>query len=138
MDIHSLSSNIVSHSKPEAASMPVKVESAEQFKSSVVSPIQNVQKEAEKVDLKEVQERVQEVNNTFEQLGLGMAFSVDENTQSSVVKVIDKTTDEVIKQFPSEGSLKVMKNIQEYLDTVQTSVDQRSPGATGTLLNEII
>lgn len=141
MDIHSLSSNIVSQPKPESvqATQPVaKVEVESQLKSSVVSPEQNVQKEAELVDLAQVQEQVQDVNLKLEKMGLGMAFSVDENTKSSVVRVIDKTTDEVIKQYPSEDSLRVMKNIQEYLNTVQSSVDPRMSNTTGSLLSEII
>lgn len=141
MDIHSLSSNIVSQPKPEPvqATQPVaKVEVESQLKSSVVSPEQNVQKEAELVDLAQVQEQVHDVNLKLEKMGLGMAFSVDENTKSSVVRVIDKTTDEVIKQFPSEDSLRVMKNIQEYLNTVQSSVDPRMSNTTGSLLSEII
>ena len=36
-------------------------------------------------------------------------FSVDEDTGSVVVKVIDKETKEVIRQFPSEEMLSIAK-----------------------------
>jgi flagellar protein FlaG len=78
------------------------------------------------------------LNQQLDRLGQSIAFSVDENSQFSVVKVVDKTTDEIIRQFPSEGSLKIMKNIQSYLDTVQQNGLQSKEGLTGTLISEII
>ena len=71
-------------------------------------------------------------------LGQSLAFTVDETTNSSVVKVVDKTTDEVIRQFPSEGSLRIMQNIQNYLSLAQQNGGQAKEGLTGTLISEII
>jgi flagellar protein FlaG len=85
-----------------------------------------------------LQTQVDDVNSKLNQLGVGLAFSMDENTQSSVVQVVDKTTDEVIKQYPNEGSLKIMKNIQDYLNSVQQSSLSVKEGLTGVLFNEII
>lgn len=134
MDINSLSSAASTLNKPDVVQQTPQVDKVEQLKPSVVSPAQDIDKSIEKVS----QEQVDQVNSKLEQLGIGMAFSVDENTQSSVVKVVDKTTDEVIKQFPSEGSLRIMKNIQEYLNSVQNGIDPSKQGLTGTLLSEII
>ena len=86
----------------------------------------------------ELSDQIETVNQKLEQMGLGLTFLVDENTQSSVVKVIDKSTDELIRQFPSEGSLKIMRNIQAYLTAVQQSGSVNKEGLTGTLFNEII
>ncbi|MBD3777031.1 MAG: flagellar protein FlaG [Campylobacterales bacterium] len=106
----------------------------QQADSSVVSPQLETQQETQKVN----DDQLKAVNSRLEALGIGLTFSVDENTQSSVVKIIDKTTDEVIKQFPSEGSLKIMQNIQNYLDLVNKSGMTAKEGLTGALLNEII
>lgn len=106
----------------------------QQAESSVVSPQLNTQQETQKVS----EEQLDAVNSRLQELGIGLTFSVDENTQSSVVKVIDKTTDEVIKQFPSEGSLKIMQNIQNYLNLVNKPGQTAKEGLTGALLNEII
>lgn len=133
MDIQSLSSVANNQNKLESAQQtPVNPIVKQQL--SVASPDMESQKEIGKV----TQEKLDNLNVKLEQLGMGLSFSVDENTQSSVIKVIDKTTDEIIKQYPSEGSLRVIKNIQEYLDSVQNSKGLNKDSLTGTLLSEII
>ncbi|MDX1346913.1 MAG: flagellar protein FlaG [Thiomicrorhabdus chilensis] len=107
---------------------------AQQSATSVVSPAMKTQLETPKA----IADQADQLNQQLAQLGQSLAFSVDENTQSTVVKIVDKTTDEVIKQFPSEGSLKIMQNIQNYLNTVQQSGLPTKEGLTGTLFNEII
>ena len=133
MDVNSISTP-ASGTQPTVATPLNKVTPPQQVETSVVSPNLKAQQETQEV----MQKQVEQVNSKLEQLGLGVMFSVDENTQSSVVKVIDKTTDEVIKQYPNEGSLKMMKNIQNYLDSVQQSRISSKEGLTGALLNEII
>lgn len=105
-----------------------------QQSASVVSPVLKAQQETEKSVINEVET----VNLKLDQTTLGLTFLVDENTQSSVVKVVDKTTDEVIRQFPTEGSLKVINNIQNYLNSVQQAGLATKEGLTGILLNEVI
>lgn len=83
-------------------------------------------------------EQVTQVNSKLEQLGMGVAFSIDEGTQSPVLKVIDRVTNEVIKQYPNEGSLEMMKNIQSYLESVQKGGMADKEGLTGSLISEII
>lgn len=106
----------------------------QQSAMSVVSPAMKTQQETPEAII----DKANQLNQQLAQLGQTLAFSVDENTQSSVVKVVDKTTDEVIKQFPSEGSLKIMQNIQNYLNSVQQSGLPTKEGLTGFLFNEII
>lgn len=111
---------------------------------SAVEAITLQQKEAsieatsQKVDAKELQQQVEQVNSRLEQLGMGVSFSIDESSQSPVIKVIDRSTDEVIKQFPNEESLKRMEQIQSYLDSVQQNGMDNKENLTGVLFNEII
>lgn len=111
---------------------------------SAVEAITLQQKEAsieatsQKVDAKELQQQVEQVNSRLEQLGMGVSFSIDESSQSPVIKVIDRSTDEVIKQFPNEESLKRMEQIQSYLDSVQQNGMNNKENLTGVLFNEII
>ncbi len=93
---------------------------------------------AQKANVKEVQQQVEQVNSKLEQLGMGVSFSVDESSQSPVIKIIDRSTDEVIKQFPNEDSLKRMQHIQSYLDSVQPNGSANKENLTGALFNEII
>ena len=136
MELNSISSQVMAKNSPQPVSTPAQVGQVkpQQVETSVVSPNLKAQQETNEA----IQVQVEQVNSKLEQLGLGLAFSVDENTRSSVVKVIDKTTDEIIKQYPNEGSLKMMKNIQEYLNSVQLSSLSSKEGLTGALFNEII
>ena len=102
--------------------------------SSAVAPKSDTQKESTEV----LKAQADSLNNVLSQLGQTVTFDVDESTQYSVVKVVDKTTDEIIKQYPNEGSLQMMKNIQDYLDSVQKTGSSSKEGLTGTLFNEII
>jgi flagellar protein FlaG len=135
MDINTILSSTVasqgqqSVAKP-AAGQPVKQQSEE----SVVSPVANT----ESVTLTELSEKAEQLNQQMKLLGQSLAFSVDESTNESVVKVVDKTTDEVIRQFPTEGSLRIMQNIQNYLNSVQQNGVQTKEGLTGSLFSEII
>jgi len=54
--------------------------------------------------VKEVNEFIRPINNSLQ-------FSIDDETGTTVVKVIDKETDEVIKQIPSEEMLALAKAI---------------------------
>lgn len=43
--------------------------------------------------------------------GTNLEFTVDDDTKINVIKVVDKTTNEVIRQFPSEELLSIAKAI---------------------------
>ncbi|WP_040725688.1 flagellar protein FlaG [Thiomicrorhabdus sp. Kp2] len=134
MDISSMSSPVMDTNSVKPVVTPATGVKPSQVEASVVSPNIKTQQDTEQA----IQNQVEQVNSKLEQLGLGLTFSVDENTQSSVVKVIDKTTDEIIKQYPNEDSLKMMKNIQDYLDSVHQSNSSTKESLTGVLFNEII
>ena len=134
MDINSMSSPVMDSTTVKPVATPATGVQSSQVEASVVSPSIKAQQETEQA----IQTQVEQVNSRLEQLGLGLTFSVDENTKSSVVKVIDKTTDEIIKQYPNEDSLKMMQNIQDYLDSVQQSNTSKKESLTGVLFNEII
>lgn len=133
MDIKTVSTPVSGNSALQSDIKPaVGAVKAEQVAASVVTPTMKVEQKQETL------EKVAQVNEQLEMLSTGLSFFVDESTQASVIKVIDKTTDEVIKQFPNEGSLAMIKNIQSYLDSVQQNGQRNKEGLTGTLINEII
>jgi flagellar protein FlaG len=133
MELNSISSTVMDNKSVQPAATPVEAVKVNppQAEAPVASPDLKAPQEA-------VQLQIEQVNSKLEQMDVGLAFSVDENTQSSVVKLVDKSTDEVIKQYPNEESLKMMKNIQDYLNSVQQSVLSTKEGLKGVLLNEII
>jgi flagellar protein FlaG len=134
MDIKSVSTSVVGSSALQSGVKPAVEVTKPQQTAPAVAPSTKAPQEVQKVTV----EQVEEVNSNLDQLGLGIAFSVDESTQSSVIKVIDKTTNEVIKQYPNEGSLEMMKNIQGYLDAVQTSSAANTEALKGAIINEVI
>lgn len=85
-----------------------------------------------------VEAQVKSVNALLDKMGQSITFGIDQDTDATIVKVVDKNTDELIRQLPSEDSLKLMKNIQEYLERAQQTGGLSKEGLTGSLFNEII
>jgi len=135
MDINSMSAPAIGGNASQSVSKPtVEVVKPQQIEASIATSA--LKQPA--VTKNEMLEMVDRANIQLEQLDMGISFSVDEGTQSSVIKVIDRQTDEVIRQFPNEGSLKMMKTIQSYLDSVQQNSSSSKEGLTGALFSEII
>lgn len=68
-----------------------------------------------KVDNAQVKDAVNKVNEMVGGLARGLEFSVDDETNIRVVKVVDTESKEVIRQIPSEEIL----HIAEALDKLQ-------------------
>ena len=60
---------------------------------------------------RQVQEAVQWLNQQVEKLGRSVGFSVDNVAGRNVVTVRDKTSGEVVRQFPDEAILRVAHSI---------------------------
>jgi len=65
----------------------------------------------------QVKNAVENVNRVVQNMphGSNLEFVVDQDTKINVIKVVDKVTSEVIRQFPSEEILSIAKAI----DTLQ-------------------
>lgn len=61
----------------------------------------------------EVEDAVKSVNDFLKPINDSIRFSVDDETGISVIKVIDVTTKDVIRQFPSEEMLSIAKAIDQ-------------------------
>jgi flagellar protein FlaG len=135
MEINTVSTPAIGKStlQPDVKSA-VELQTPQQKEVFVEASSQN----AQKATVKDIQQQVEQVNSKLEQLGMGVSFSIDESSQSTVIKVIDRSTDEIIKQFPNEDSLKRMQHIQSYLDSVQQNGMNNKENLTGTLFSEII
>lgn len=83
-------------------------------------------------------EAFEKINTKLDQLGVGVSFSFDKETSTQVVKLIDKNSNEVMKQFPNEEALKMLKHIQQYLETMSRNDEYDRKGLTGALISEII
>lgn len=63
--------------------------------------------------LEEVQQAVEEVRKAITPVAQDLLFSIDEDTGKTVVKVVDASTDEVIRQIPSEEIISIAKAIDK-------------------------
>lgn len=61
----------------------------------------------------EVKTSVNALNELTRSMNSNLSFSIDKDTGQTVVKVVDSSTDEVIKQIPSEEILAISKAIDQ-------------------------
>lgn len=142
MDIQGSSNNYPFPSAQTVTSVTPRVE-GEGLKSSIedsmgLSSSKNIEQMANLASVDQLKTQVDKLNQTLEQSGQSITFGIDETTQTPVIEVKDRSTDELIRQLPSEDSLKMMQQIQDYLDRAQASGDLSKEGLTGSLFNEII
>ncbi len=56
---------------------------------------------------------VSDLNNLVRELHRELKFSVDQDSGDTVIKVVDRETDEVVRQIPSEEVMHLRKRLQE-------------------------
>ena len=64
-------------------------------------------------DQKPLNEVVSDLNNLARELHRELQFSVDDKSGETVIKVIDRETDEVVRQIPSEEVVRMRQRLQE-------------------------
>ena len=75
----------------------------------------NSQQQQASPDLaKQLQDSVKQLNNTASLYNSNLQFSVDKDTGTTVVKVVDTETKQVIRQIPSEEALRIAKAIGDF------------------------
>lgn len=119
MDIQSLTSNALvraaiprqQNAAPGMAGASTQTSStASQIQQPSPNAVQDVSPNRELLDsaVKATNEFISRVNNSLQ-------FSIDDETGTSIIKVVDKNTKEVIRQIPSEEMLAIAKA----LDTIK-------------------
>lgn len=68
-------------------------------------------KEAKQPSPAELKASIDKINQALELDAVNLDFSIDKNTNESVVKVIDSSTGDVITQFPSKEALAISESI---------------------------
>jgi flagellar protein FlaG len=61
----------------------------------------------------ELKGAVETINRALKQSNLSLEFSVDTGTDRTVVRMVDTSTGELIRQYPSETTLAISRGIQE-------------------------
>ncbi|VAW54196.1 hypothetical protein MNBD_GAMMA05-1547 [hydrothermal vent metagenome] len=73
-------------------------------------PDENAKNEKE---LGNIDEAVESLNNNAQVIRRELQFTIDKESGYTVIKVLDATTDEVIRQLPSEEAIKVAQRLRE-------------------------
>lgn len=74
-------------------------------------PVKQPQHEARKPSVAELERALRDLNESMKENNSNLAFSIDPDTEQTVVKVMDSSTGEVIKQFPSKEAIAIAKAI---------------------------
>ena len=96
-----------------------------------VSPADSSQKIEQVIDQEQLQAAVAKVSSYVQSLSRSLDIRSDDRTGDTVIKVFDKSTDELIRQIPSEEVLAISAAISEQLDVLKLMGED---GARGLLL----
>ena len=95
------------------------------------SPADTAQKVEQVVQREDLQAAVAQVSSYVQSLSRSLDIQSDDRTGDTVIKVFDKSTDELIRQIPSEEVLAISAAISEQLDVLKLMGEE---GARGLLL----
>jgi len=64
--------------------------------------------------VEELKHAVAAINQAMQQSNRNLEFSVDSDTHRTVVRMVDTSTGELIRQFPSETTLAISRGIDQF------------------------
>ena len=66
---------------------------------------------AQAIDQSQIKKALEEVNRMMHSLGGSLEFSIDQQTRKTVVRIVDTSTNQLIRQIPSEEMLTIAKSL---------------------------
>lgn len=79
----------------------------------------------------EINKAVSDVSKYIQGMNRQLNFSVEKDLGRTIIKIIDPSTEQVIKQIPSEEMINIAKEISGYLESTSNTA-----GNEGVLLRE--
>ena len=98
---------------PTASPMPVSAKSFASTESSSTKPTENSSEHSQPVNQAQLQDAIKATNDFVKPINSTIEFSMDKDAGELVVKVVDNTTKEVIRQIPSEEMLIIAKALDK-------------------------
>ncbi|QRM20479.1 hypothetical protein GBK02_14340 [Dechloromonas sp. TW-R-39-2] len=86
---------------------------AEAEKATELAPTPETKKSVREIQKEDVKKAVDDVQNFVNTKNQDILFSIDEDLGKTVVKVVDRSTKELIRQFPSEDMLQIAKALDK-------------------------
>lgn len=81
--------------------------------AGTVAGTAEVKKPADSSELKDVKQAVNDLNKAMQFMSRELEFSVDTDSDRTIVKVIDQQTREVIRQMPTKEALEIGKALEK-------------------------
>jgi len=88
-------------------SQPIK-----QVGSEVVQKSENKQVKSEP-SKKQIEQAIEKLNQSVSDKASNLHFSIDQDLKKVIVKVVDNTTGEVVKQIPSKEAVELAKSLEK-------------------------
>jgi len=101
--------------------LPADVVESSTIKEVVEEPVQqnkvvDEKEQSQVLNMDELADKIAEgMNNIARVFNASLNFSVDKPTGKSVIKVVDKKTEELIRQIPTEEMLKLMGKMRDMM-----------------------
>ncbi|GJL74416.1 MAG TPA: flagellar biosynthesis protein FlaG [Nitrosomonas sp.] len=91
-------------------SQNLQTNSSKAASSDSINPASIEQNPKSDIHIEQAVEKIQETVNNMAQ---NLRFSIDEDTGKTVVKVMDAQTQEVIRQFPSQEAISIARTLDK-------------------------
>ena len=91
-----------------------------------------VSRAVQEINEKRIKERMEALNRQY----IGLNFSIDKETESTVVKVSDMNTKKLVRQIPSEEFLKMSERLDDLQAKTGLSQDDKKSIAKGIIFDE--
>lgn len=118
METQSLNLNISSAQKGEVSSSyqapsQVKQNTDEQKNTSITTTASNSEVSETELSPEKLEKVVQQLQDFMGEMNRSLQFKVDEDSGRNVIKVIDKESGDLVKQYPSEEVLGIVAKLAE-------------------------
>lgn len=98
-------------SQPGEQAVPVAAAAAPRPVQAAAAVVQQVTAAAAKPDAAQVKKAVENLRQATQSAAQNIEFSVDHDTNQTVIRVVDGSTKEVIRQIPTEEVIQIAKSL---------------------------
>ena len=117
VNVGSVASSVTGSGSPPTPAPQVNTTASTATQAAPVQTVNAVQQSALAPSSDQVKQAVQAINKSWAN-DRGLEFSIDHDSNVTVVKVIDMQTKDVIRQMPSEETLAIAKSLDQAIGSL--------------------
>ena len=110
MDIKSIN-NMLDKTLVQGGSKSVEAQNSQINRQNDIN--QQLKEELKKIDKNQIESLLKGIKEKFDYMNKYLKIEIDKDLQEPVIKIIDKKTNEVVRQIPPEYLLELAKRIDE-------------------------